>query len=163
MTNSEIIDSQSSIQMENYKPQTSSPGILSFLRILEYISLATAIGSGITIYLFLDDVKLFISLVVSISLFVFFFLLNRELQSNHTNTVKDTNLIKKAILYGNVSQLHNSPENIQITQAVEKALRYSQELIDDYKKIQTTSQKYILYFAVRHNSFFWCYTDFSSC
>ncbi|MDJ0555787.1 MAG: DUF4231 domain-containing protein [Microcoleaceae cyanobacterium MO_207.B10] len=148
MTSSEINDSQLSIQMETYKPQTSSPGILSFLRILEYISLATALGSGMTIYLFLyTDVKLFIGLVVSISLFVFLFLLNRELQRNHTSKVRDNNLIKKAVLYGSVSQLQNSLENIQITQAVEKALRYTQELIDDYKK--TRKQARNIYYTLQ--------------
>ena len=147
MTSSEMIDSQTtSIQVDTFKSQPSSPGILSLLRILEYLSLAAAIGLGITVYVFPNNIKLLISLVVSISLFIFLFLLNSQLQSNYTKTVKDSNILRKATLYGNVSQLSDSPENIQITQAVEKALRYTQELIDDYKKTRKKARNiyYIL-------------------
>ncbi|MGK7919788.1 MAG: DUF4231 domain-containing protein [Trichodesmium sp.] len=146
MTNSEMIDSQTSIQVDTYKPQPPSPGILPLLRILEYLSLATAVGSGITVYLFPENVKLLISLVVSISLFIFLFIVNNQLQSNYTKTVSDSNILKKAALYGSVSRLKNSSESIQIIQAVEKALNYTQELIDDYKKTRQQARNiyYIL-------------------
>ena len=146
MTSSEMIDSQASIQVDTYKSKPPNPGILPLLRILEYLSLATAIGSGIIVYLFPDNVKLLIGLVVSISLFIFLFLLNSQLQSNYTKKVSDSNIVKKASLYGSVSQLQNSPESIQIAQAVEKALRYTQELIDDYKNTRKKARNiyYIL-------------------
>ncbi|MDY7007321.1 MAG: DUF4231 domain-containing protein [Cyanobacteriota bacterium] len=146
MTSSETLDSQLNIKADNYKSPPSSPGILSFLRILEYLSFSATIGSGISIYLFPDRTKLPIVLAVSIALFIFLYLLNRQLQINYTNTIKDSDLLNKATLYGNVSQLENSPENIQITKAVEKALRYTQELIDDYKKTRQKARNiyYIL-------------------
>ncbi|NES01440.1 MAG: DUF4231 domain-containing protein [Okeania sp. SIO2F4] len=146
MTSSEMIDSQTSIQVDTYKSKPPSPGILPLLRILEYLSLATAVGSGITVYLFPENLKLLITLVVSISLFIFLLLLNNQLQSNYTKTVSDSNIVKKATLYGSVLQLQNSPEGTQITQAVEKALNYTQELIDDYKKTRQKARNiyYIL-------------------
>lgn len=146
MTSSETLDSQLNNQANNDKSKSSSPGILSFLKVLEYLSFAASIGSGITLYLSPDNIKLPIVLAVSIALFIFLYLLNRQLQINYTNTIKDSDLLKKATLYGNVSQLENSPENIQITQAVEKALRYTQELIDDYKNTRRQARNiyYIL-------------------
>ncbi|GGA23758.1 hypothetical protein [Okeania sp. KiyG1] len=84
MTSSETLDSQLNIKADNYKSPPSSPGILSFLRILEYLSFATAIGSGIGIFLFSDQIKLPIVLVVSIALFIFLYLLNQQLQINYT-------------------------------------------------------------------------------
>ncbi|NEP03408.1 MAG: DUF4231 domain-containing protein [Okeania sp. SIO2G4] len=146
MTSSETLDSQLNIKADNYKSPPSIPGILSFLRILEYLSFATTIGSGISVYFFRELIQLPIVLVVSIALFIFLYLLNRQLQINYTKTIKDSDLLKKATLYGNVLQLENSPENIQITQEVEKALRYTQELIDDYKKTRQKARNiyYIL-------------------
>lgn len=147
MTSSETIDSQSNIQVNTYQSQPSSPGILSFLKIVEYISFATAIGSGITAYLLPGHIKLLVILAVSIGLFIFLYLLNRQLQLNYINTVKNFDLVKKATLYNSsILQQQNYPENIQITQAVEKALRYCQELIDDYKKTRQQARNiyYIL-------------------
>ncbi|NET25859.1 DUF4231 domain-containing protein [Okeania sp. SIO1I7] len=146
MTSSETLDSQLNIKTDNYKSPPSSPSILPFLRILEYLSFATTIGSGISVYFFRELIQLPIVLVVSIALFIFLYLLNRQLQINYTKTIKDSDLLKKATLYGNVLQLENSPENIQITQEVEKALRYTQELIDDYKKTRKKARNiyYIL-------------------
>ncbi|NEP77330.1 MAG: DUF4231 domain-containing protein [Okeania sp. SIO3C4] len=147
MTSSETLDSQLNIKADNYKSPPSSPGILSSLRILEYLSFAAAIGSGVGIYLFPDQIKLSIVLAASIALFIFLYLLNRQLQINYTKTIKDSNLLRKATLYGNVLQLENSPENIQITQEVEKALRYTQELIDDYKS--TRKQARNIYYLLQ--------------
>ncbi len=149
MTNSEVMDSQPNIQADSYISQISqpsSPGILSVLRILEYLSLATAIGSGIATYLYTTNIKLIVTLAVSLSLFTFLFLLNRQLQKNHRNSVYNSNLLRRASLYGNVSQLQKCPENTQITQAVEKALSYCQELINEYKKVRKNDRNvyYIL-------------------
>ncbi|MGB3513815.1 MAG: DUF4231 domain-containing protein [Microcoleaceae cyanobacterium] len=147
MTSSEMSNSQPKTQADTHKSQSSSPGILSFLRIVEYISFATAIGSGLTVYLLPGNVKLLISLAVSVGLFIFLYLLNRQLQIDYTKTLKDSDLVKRAALYGTVSELQNYPENSQITQAAEKALRYCQELIDDYKN--TRRQARNIYYVLQ--------------
>ncbi|NEN93299.1 MAG: hypothetical protein F6K48_32225, partial [Okeania sp. SIO3H1] len=71
MTSSETLDSQLNIKTDNYKSPPSSPSILPFLRILEYLSFATTIGSGISVYFFRELIQLPIVLVVSIALFIF--------------------------------------------------------------------------------------------
>ncbi|MEM1171705.1 MAG: DUF4231 domain-containing protein [Cyanobacteria bacterium P01_H01_bin.35] len=148
MTSSEMIDSQSKkslIDISNSQPPT--PGILPFLRILAYLSFVIAITSGITIFFFPSEVKLFIILVVSIGLFIFLLPVNRELNRNYTNKLNDYNVLRKTAIYINSSQLEDSPKSIQIMQGVETALSYTQELIEDYKKTRVESR--LLYYLLQ--------------
>jgi len=140
-TSSEMIDSQSkNIQVDTYISELPSPGILPLMRILAYLSLVIAITSCITIFLFPGEVKLLIISVVSISLFIFLFPVNSELNKKYTQKLRDYNVLKARDIYINVSQLEDSPKSTQIMQAVETALRYTQELIEDYKKTRVQSR-----------------------
>ncbi|MDE5074060.1 MAG: DUF4231 domain-containing protein [Trichodesmium sp. St5_bin8] len=147
-TSSKIINSQSEkIQVDISKSQAPSPNILLLFRILTYLSLVIAIASGITTFLLPNEIKLLlIILVVSISLFVFFFLTSRELKINYLKKLKNYNLLKDRDMYIKVSQLEDSPKNQQIMEGVESALKYAQRLIDNNKKIslQAKSLYYVL-------------------
>ncbi|MCL2927820.1 MAG: DUF4231 domain-containing protein [Trichodesmium sp. MAG_R01] len=147
-TSSQIINSQSEkIQLDISKSQAPSPNILLLFRILTYLSLVIAIASGITTFLLPNEIKLLlIILVVSISLFVFFFLTSRELKINYLKKLKNYNLLKDRDMYIKVSQLEDSPKNQQIMEGVESALKYAQRLIDNNKKIslQAKSLYYVL-------------------
>ncbi|ABG49842.1 conserved hypothetical protein [Trichodesmium erythraeum IMS101] len=148
-TSSQIINSQSEkIQVDISKSQAPSPNILLLFRILTYLSLVIAIASGITTFLLPNEIKLLlIILVVSISLFVFFFLTSRELKINYLKKLKNYNLLKDRDMYIKVSQLEDSPKNQQIMEGVESALKYAQRLIDNNKKI--SSQAKSLYYVLQ--------------
>ncbi|MGD1701448.1 DUF4231 domain-containing protein [Dapis sp. BLCC M229] len=143
LTSSEMIDSQSNnslLDISKYQPPSSR--ILPFLRIFAYLSLVIAITSGITIFLFPNEVKLLIILVVSIGLFIFLFPVNRELKRNYTKKLNDYNVLKARDMYINVSQLEDSPKSTQIMQGVETVLSYAQELIEEYKKTRVESRSF---------------------
>ncbi|MGD1716935.1 DUF4231 domain-containing protein [Dapis sp. BLCC M172] len=143
MTSSEIIDFQQKNSLVDIsKPQPPTPGILPFLRILAYLSFVIAITSGVTIFFFPKEVKLFILLVVSIGLFIFLLPVNRELKSNYTKKLNDYNVLKARNIYISSSQLEDSPKSTQIMQGVETALTYTQELIQEYKKTRVESRFY---------------------
>ncbi|MGD1804420.1 DUF4231 domain-containing protein [Dapis sp. BLCC M126] len=147
-TSFEMIDSQSKkslIDISNSQPP--NPGILPLLRILAYLSFVIAITSGITIFFFPRELKLFIILVVSIGLFIFLFPVNRELKRNYTKKLNDYNVLRKTAIYINSSQLEDSPKSTQIMQGVETALSYTQELIEDYKKTRIESR--FLYYLLQ--------------
>ena len=149
MTSSEMIDSQSkNNQIDIFKSQPPKPWILSFLRIFAYLSFAIAIASGIIIFIFPSEVKVLIILVVSISFFVFLFPINRELNKNYTTKLSNYNLVKRTDMYINVSQLEDSPKSKQIMQGVEKALNYTEKLIEDYKKSSRESRFYYYVFQI---------------
>ena len=99
-----------------------------------------AITAGITIFVFPNEIKLLVILVVSIGLFIFLLPVNRELNRNYTKKLSNYNVLKAKDIYINVSQLEDSPKSIQIMQGVETALSYTQELIEDYKKTRVESR-----------------------
>ena len=148
MMSSEMIDTQSKnplVDISKLKPP--SHGILPFFKILAYLSFVIAIGSGITIFVLPSEVKLLIVLLVSISLFIFFVFVNRELQRNYTKKLNDYNVLKATDMYINVSQLEDSPKITQITQGVETALSYTQRLIEENNKIG--GQAKLLYYVLQ--------------
>ncbi|MDY6806540.1 MAG: DUF4231 domain-containing protein [Cyanobacteriota bacterium] len=122
---------------------SSSSGVLLFLKVLEYLSLAAAIGFSITTLFLPDYVQLKIGVAVCVSAFIFLFLVNRQSETYYTNRSKQSNLSNKALLR-NIA-LSRGQEN-QLTPLVEKALGYCQELIDDYKGVRTSARNiyYIL-------------------
>ncbi|MEG4346891.1 DUF4231 domain-containing protein [Microcoleus sp. A003_D6] len=119
---------------------SSSPQILSFLKIVEYLSLAAFVGAGILTRVFLDNQLIVISVAVFLSSFIFLFLTNRQLANNSRNSANQLEIRRKAELYNYLLDPNNLSDNNPITPVREKALRYSQELIDDYKNTRETSR-----------------------
>ena len=69
------------------------------------------------------------------------FLLNKQLFQDYRNAASQDQIVKKAELYTNYCIGLNNPDNKNsITLAIEKALGYSQELIDDYKNTRRNSR-----------------------
>lgn len=136
MTNSEKINqNEISNTVEKLSPSSSSNMSLP-LKGVEYLFLSCVVGVGIIIYIFPDKQDLVIWEAAFVSIWLFLFLLNKQLlkTSNHSE------LTKKAELYNYLSANNNFVENNPLTPAREKALQYSQELIDDYKKIRGSSR-----------------------
>ena len=119
---------------------SSSPQILSFVKIIEYLSLAAFIGAWSLTRVFPDNQLIVIWAAVFLSSFIFLFLANRQLASNSRNRANELEIRRKAQLYSYLLNPNTSSENNLITPVREKALRYCQELIDDYKNTRETSR-----------------------
>ncbi len=136
MTNSDQINrNEISNPVEKFSPSSSSNMLLP-LKGLEYLFLAGVVGVGIIISVFPDKQDLFIWLAVFVSIWLFLFLLNKQLLKNSNQF----DITRKAELYNYLTANNNFLEKNIITVAREKALQYSQELIDDYKKVRASSR-----------------------
>ncbi|MGK7904175.1 MAG: DUF4231 domain-containing protein [Hormoscilla sp.] len=121
--------------------KSSRKGIALPLKVLEYMSLAAAIGLSITAFVFPGYFWLIVAVAIAVGLFVFMFLVNLQLETNYAKEAKDLNLKNKALLCNScLSGTKQLTENSQVTPVVEKALRYSQGLIEDYKKTRGLSR-----------------------
>lgn len=127
-------------QTEISNTVSSSSQILSFVKIIEYLSLAGFIGAWSLTRVFPDNQLIVIWAAVFLSSFVFFFLANKQLASNFRNRANQLEIRRKAELYSYLLNPNTSSENNLITPVREKALRYCQELIDDYKNTRETSR-----------------------
>jgi hypothetical protein len=140
MTASAQIDqNEMSNPVENLSSPSNSP-MLSFLKIFEYLSLAAFVATGILTVVFPDNRLTVIGIAVFVSCFIFLFLTNRQLASNSKNIVARLDIAKKAELYISLSDTNSYADCNNIKPARVKALQYSQELIDDYKKTRETSR-----------------------
>lgn len=139
MTNSDQIKrNEISNTVEEFSPSSSSNMLLP-LKGLEYLFLAGVVGVGIIISVFPDKQDLFIWEAVFVSIWLFLFLLNKQLLKNSNQF----DITRKAELYNYLTANNNFLEILEkkpLTLATEKALQYSQELIDDYKKVRVSSR-----------------------
>lgn len=107
------------------------------LKGFEYLFLAGAVCLGIIIYLVPDHQQILVIWEAAfVSIWLFFALLNKQL----ANKSNESELTKKAEIYNYLSANNNLLENNPLTPAREKALKYSQELIEDYKKVRGSSR-----------------------
>ena len=127
-------------QTEISNTVSSSPQMLSFLKVVEYLSLAAFVGAGILTRVFLDNQLIVILGAVFLSSFIFLFLTNRQLAQNSRNSANQLDIRRKAELYNYLLNPNNVSADNQIIPVREKALRYCQELIDDYKNTRETSR-----------------------
>ncbi|AFZ06946.1 hypothetical protein Osc7112_2515 [Oscillatoria nigro-viridis PCC 7112] len=127
-------------QTEISNTVSSSPQMLSFLKIVEYLSIAAFVGAGILTRVFPDNQLIFILGSVFLSSFIFLFLTNRQLDQKSRNSANQLEIRRKAELYNYLLNPDNVSDNNPITPVREKALLYCQELIDDYKKTRETSR-----------------------
>lgn len=118
----------------------SSPKIFSALKIIEYLLIATFICVCLLAIILPDNQLLFICASVSISSFIFVFLLDRQFFGKSSQAFNKLDTGKKAQLYTCLLDSNNSVENSSINLARENALQYCQELIDDYKNTRGNSR-----------------------
>ncbi|MEG3967039.1 MULTISPECIES: DUF4231 domain-containing protein [unclassified Microcoleus] len=127
-------------QTEISNTVSSSPQMLSFLKIVEYLSIAAFVGACLLTRVFPDNQLIVILGSVFLSSFIFLFLTNRQLAHNSRNNANQLEIRRKAELYNYLLNPNNVSDNNSITPVREKALRYCQELIDDYKNTRETSR-----------------------
>lgn len=123
------------------------------LKVIEYLFLTAFVCSGIITFVIPNNIVV-IADAVSIALFIFVSLINKQLFHTYTSLAKELELKNKAESYiinndlrATKLYLVNNTHTTKnpINQAREKALQYSQELIDDYKKTRNQSRN--LYYA----------------
>lgn len=121
--------------------ESSSPTLLLSFKVLEYLSLAAAIGFSITSFSLPGYIPSKIGVAIFVSVFLFLFLVNIQLQTYYANRTKNYSLSSKALLRNiSSSQSLDVSQKNQLTLLVEKALRYSQDLIDDYKGVRKSAR-----------------------
>ncbi|MBW4635007.1 MAG: DUF4231 domain-containing protein [Iphinoe sp. HA4291-MV1] len=139
----EISDTQE--QSYSSSSLSSSQKMLFPLKVIEYLFLAASIGSGVITLVLPDNPKVVIAGAVFLAIFVFLFLINQQVFRTSSNAAYKLDMQKKAELYLMNSNNHSTKN--PIAPAREKALQYSQDLIDDYKR--TRSQARNLYYGLQ--------------
>jgi hypothetical protein len=121
----------------------ASPSTLLTLKIIEYLFLAASFCAIFISNTFPDIQVARIYVAALFSIWIFLFLTNRRLVNNSNQS----DITKKAELYNSLSANNNPSKNNPLTPAREKALQYSHELIDDYKKIRGSSRN--IYYSLQ--------------
>ncbi|BAZ28780.1 hypothetical protein NIES4074_12140 [Cylindrospermum sp. NIES-4074] len=152
MTNSETANleqvNQRDIPHTITNPSTlSDPNMLYTLKFIQYLLAAAFISDAIIIYVFADNKDYAIAGAVSLILLIFLFLFNRQLLNDYQNVAYRSELTKKAEIYTFLGSSNNSLEQNNLIPARQKALQYSQDLIDDYKKVRDLSRN--LYYVLQ--------------
>jgi len=136
MTDSEKINpTENSNYVENFS-NSSSLSMSLTSKIVEYLFLAAFVCALVISNIFPDIQVVKIYAAAFVSIWLFLFLVNQQLLKNSNQS----DLTRKAELYNYLSANNNFLESNPLTPAREKALQYSQELIDDYKKIRGSSR-----------------------
>ena len=120
-------------------PTSSGSSILFPMKIIEYLFLSAFI-CAVVISNTLPEIQLAkIYAAAFLSSWLFVFLIERNLSNNYRHASTQSELAKKAEIYHYLSA-NNLLKNSPLTPARAKGLQYSQELIDDYKNIRSSSR-----------------------
>ncbi|MEH1868047.1 MAG: DUF4231 domain-containing protein [Nostoc sp.] len=126
---------------------TSDEKKLFNLKVIEYLLLAAFVSSALFIVFLSEDKKVVISGAVALTFLFFLLLINRQVFQNYKKAAYQSELTKKAELYSYLLTNPNSWDKETLTLTRGKALQYSQDLIDDYKKIRGVSRN--LYYSLQ--------------
>ena len=152
MTTSELtnLDQRNQSMISHRIENLSSPSDekkLFNLKVIEYLLLAAFVSSALFIVFLSDDKIVVISGEVSLTFLFFLLLINRQVFQNYKKAAYQSELTKKAELYSYLLTSPNSWDKDTLTLTRGKALQYSQDLIDDYKKIRAVSRN--LYYSLQ--------------
>ena len=135
-------------QPERQSLFTSNPGLLLFLKISQAICVGGLIFCVITTFMLpiipTEYHRFFLYDAGFLTILIFIF----RLKSQFSTFTKDlrNDLYRKARLYSNLLPEEDVPD--ELVEAREKALEYSQELIDDYKRVRETSRNLYYIFQI---------------
>lgn len=113
--------------------------MLLTLKIIEYLFLGASVYAFVLTKTSPDIQVARIYVAAFFAIWICFFLVNRQLSQNAIRAATQAELTKKAELYPSQSS-RNTMGNNPIATARIKALQYSQELIDDYKRTRKNSR-----------------------
>ncbi|NER38417.1 MAG: DUF4231 domain-containing protein [Oscillatoria sp. SIO1A7] len=138
MSTSEIVKKQNP-QTETFNGDTElpNPGLPFPLKILQYLSVAAIVGFSITGVLLPGHVNSIVGVAFCVGALIFLFLLDMRFKEDYAKKAKENQLSKKANLR-NLSTLtiEEAQEKTWLNPLVKSALQYSQDLIDDYKRVR---------------------------
>ncbi|MDZ8188989.1 MAG: DUF4231 domain-containing protein [Nostoc sp. ChiSLP02] len=119
------------------------------LKVIEYLLLAIFVSSVLFIWFFSNEKTIVIYGAIALNILFFLLLINRQVFQDSQKVADKSDLTKKAELYTYLLANNNSWNQNTLTLARGKALQYSQDLINDYKKVKTVSRNlyYILQIA----------------
>ncbi|QLE51503.1 DUF4231 domain-containing protein [Nostoc sp. C057] len=126
---------------------TSDEKKLFNLKVIEYLLLAAFVSSALFIVFLSEDKTVVISGAVALTFLFFLLLINRQVFQSYKKAAYQSELTKKAELYSYLLTNPNSWDKETLTLTRGKALQYSQDLIDDYKKIRGVSRN--LYYSLQ--------------
>ncbi len=152
MTNSQAFAATPSPQSERQSLFSSNPGLLLFLKISQALCVGGLIFCAIATLIMpiipTGYHRFFIYDAGFLTVLIFIF----RLKSQFSTFTKDlrNDLYRKARLYSNLLPKEDIPEDTpdELIEAREKALEYSQELIDDYKRVRETSRNLYYIFQI---------------
>ncbi|MBD2612521.1 MAG: DUF4231 domain-containing protein [Nostoc sp. ZfuVER08] len=154
MTTSELTNfenknqSQISDTFQNLSSSTEEKKLFTF-KVIEYLLLAIFVSSILFINFYSTDKTVVIYGTISLTLLFFLLLINRQVFQDSKKSVEKSELARKAELYTYLLANNTSWSQNTLSLARKKALQYSQDLIDDYKRVKTVSRNlyYILQIA----------------
>ena len=152
MTNSQAFTMTASSQSERQSLFTSNPGVLLFLKISQALCVGGLIFCAIETFIIpiipTEFHRFLIYDAGFLTLLIFLFRLKGQF-SNFTKDLRN-DLYRKARLYSNLLPKEDIPEDTpdELIEAREKALEYSQELIEDYKRVRETSRNLYYIFQI---------------
>jgi hypothetical protein len=152
MTTSKMTTFEQQKQQEiSYKAEnlssSSNQKTLLILKLFEYLLLAAFFCSIIIIFALPENKNTAIAGAISLTISIFLFLINRQAFQESQNVANQSELIRKAELYTSMLSNNNSGSQNTLTPARSKALKYSQDLIDDYRKTRNLSRN--LYYSLQ--------------
>ena len=116
------------------------PALYSVLKVIEYLLLAAGIASFILLFVLAEQQKIAIYFAAFISSFFFLFLLNQKIWSDFQLNLSRAEIVTKSEIQSSMLETaEGSAKNI-IAIARTRALKYCQELIDDYKTTRRNSR-----------------------
>jgi len=118
-------------------------------KVIEYLLLAIFVSSVLFISFYSTDKTIVIYGTISLTVLFFLLLINRQVFQDSKKSVEKSELARKAELYTYLLANNTSWSQNTLSLARKKALQYSQDLIDDYKRVKTVSRNlyYILQIA----------------
>ena len=152
MTNSQAFADIAPSQHERQSLFTNNPGLLLFLKISQALCVGGLIFCAIATFIMpvipTEYHRLFIYDAGFLTLLIFIFRLKDQF-STFTKDLRN-DLYRKARLYSNLLPKEDIAEDTpdELIEAREKALEYSQELIDDYKRVRETSRNLYYIFQI---------------
>ncbi|MBC1241787.1 hypothetical protein VF14_29235 [Nostoc linckia z18] len=154
MTTSELTNfenknqSQISDTFQNLSSSTEEKKLFTF-KVIEYLLLAIFVSSILFINFYSTDKTVVIYGTISLTVLFFLLLINRQVFQDSKKSVEKSELARKAELYTYLLANNTSWSQNTLSLARKKALQYSQDLIDDYKRVKTVSRNlyYILQIA----------------
>jgi hypothetical protein len=137
----QLIELNKAAQMVEILPDTDEiPLFYTILKFAEYILLAAFIGSTVLSIILPEHQTLATYSALSISGFIFIFLVNKQLAFSLQRKMLKADVITKSAIQDAMMELTEGTAQKRASIARIRALRYCQELIDDYKRTRRNSR-----------------------